>query len=324
MRRATRRGVWMGLCLLAVAPAPAGVMLAYDVFEPEKGQEMVNLRVYLAPEAARLEAFSPMLRELAGEALDLPVLVYRADREVFWIVSNQDRSYFEVAKADVEGVRQSVEELANSMGAAEAAAGPGAGTSAQAEERHDPWAMSGFSRPGAQGAAGKTPEVTVRRRSETETVGDWTCRRYDGFADGEKAFELWTVDAKALDLAQEDFALLETMAASIQGVTAEQGAEFPQALKFHSVLWQDEAEGISGLPVKQVVYEEGQPVARIEARAIERQEFGKSVFAVPEGFKKSEDLLGNLVGMMLGIAMRQSMTGGQGMPGPGGGAMGGR
>jgi hypothetical protein len=129
------------------------------------------------------------------------------------------------------------------------------------------------------GAPAAAAPKTQYKRVGTDTVGKWTCDKYDGYEGEQKVSEVCTVDPKALGLAASDFEVTRQMAAFFQKMMPQMGA---QMFKIGSA----EDQGFSGIPVRQHMTVAGREVTT-EITEVSRQRFADSVFKVPEGYQKT-------------------------------------
>jgi hypothetical protein len=120
------------------------------------------------------------------------------------------------------------------------------------------------------------------KKAGTDKVGRWTCDKYEGTRNGEKASEICTVDPSAFGFAMGDFEI------------SKQFAEFfskmmPQGMDRLFTVGSSGPAGFSGIPVRSVSYGAGgKETSTMEMTDVSRQTFPDSLFAVPAGFQKRE------------------------------------
>jgi hypothetical protein len=133
-------------------------------------------------------------------------------------------------------------------------------------------------RGGAMGAP--TAPKTEYRKAGTDTVGKWTCDKYEGFQNNQKVSEVCTVDPKALGYSLTDFDVTRQMGAFFQKL-------MPQNADQMFAIGSADAQGFSGVPVRRIT-SFGPQQTVVELSEVSRQTFADSLFAVPEGFQKQQ------------------------------------
>lgn len=131
---------------------------------------------------------------------------------------------------------------------------------------------------GRGGAAAATK--TVYKRAGTDTVGKWTCDKYEGFDGATKTQEVCTVDPKALGFGATDFEVSKQMAEFFKKLVPQGSA---QMFSIGTV----ESQGYSGVPVRHMMIIAGRQVTT-EITEVTRQSFPDSAFQVPAGYEKTE------------------------------------
>jgi len=122
------------------------------------------------------------------------------------------------------------------------------------------------------------PVKITYRKVGTDTVGAWTCERYDGYPDGQKVAELCTVDPTVLGFLPEDFEVSKKLGEFFKRL-------MPQNADNVFRLGNAEDQGFSGVPVKRV-FTVGQRQTVTELTRVTREPFPASTFTVPEGFQR--------------------------------------
>jgi len=126
------------------------------------------------------------------------------------------------------------------------------------------------------GAAAKTEY----RRAGTSKVSKWTCDVYEGYQNNAKTGEVCTVSASALGFTATDFEVSGQLATFMRGLIP-QGAD--QVFQTGRV----QEQGYEGVPVRRVTTIAGREVVT-ELTSVARQTFPDSVFAIPDGFTKTQ------------------------------------
>src|SRR5262245_38041961 len=146
-------------------------------------------------EATRMRAESTTMR---GER---QVVIFDGTKQVLTIIDPGKKTYSELTRADVDQLGSQMSEAMAQMQKQLATLPP--------EQRAQMEAMI----KGRMGGAGIPGSSKIEyRKTGTDTVGKWTCDKYEGYEDGRKTSEVCTVDAKTLGFAESDFAVSKQMA----------------------------------------------------------------------------------------------------------------
>ena len=132
--------------------------------------------------------------------------------------------------------------------------------------------MPGRGTPGGAAA----PAKTTYRKAGTDTVGKWTCDKYEGFQDDKKVSELCTVDPKVLGFTAADFQVTKPLAEFF-------GKLMPQGAERVFAIGTPEQQGYSGVPVRHVTIN-GDSRTTSELVDVKRESFPASTFEVPAGY----------------------------------------
>jgi len=232
-----------------------------------------------APKTNQIQIEQHRMRaEIAGPGGAAQSMVFDGVRQVMMMIDDDHKTYSEITQADVDAIGQQMSAAMAQMEAATKNMTP--------EQRAQMDAM--MKRAGGAGramAGAATPAKTVYHKTGTDTVGKWTCDKYEGTRDGQKVQELCTVDPKAFGLTLADFAVSQDMAAFFQKMIPPGMARtMPSAAEmFH--IGTPEEQGFSGVPVRTITYSSGQTVTH-EITDVHRQAFPDSTFQAPAGYQK--------------------------------------
>jgi hypothetical protein len=203
---------------------------------------------------------SRMRAEMAGQDGGKTVVVFDGNRQVLDLVNVAQKTYNEMTKQDAEalgGMMAQVQaQLANLPPAQRA----------QIEA-----AMKGR---GGLGGATKTEY----RKAGTETVGKWTCDKYEAYENGQKTSEICTVDPKTLGFTAADFAVTRKLMEFI-------GSFLPNIANQMFSVGDTASQGYSGIPVKSTRTIAGQQ-ATTELTDITRGDIPEANFQVPADYQK--------------------------------------
>jgi hypothetical protein len=215
-----------------------------------------------------------MRSDIAGPMGEKMATIFDSSKQVMWIVNYDTKSYMEMTKADIDrtgaqvnaAMSQLEEQLKNMPPAQRAQVeammrGRGVGAAA--------------GRGIGRGAAARAQY----RKSGTDTVGRWTCDKYDGYQNEQKVSELCTVDPKVLNLTPADLEITRQLASFFENL-------MPQVASSLFRIGSDD-QGFSGVPVRSVNGIGGRQTV-VELKDVTRQTFADSTFAVPTGFQKQQ------------------------------------
>ena len=210
-----------------------------------------------------------MRAEMAGPTGAKQVVVFDGAAQVMRMIDVEKKSYSEMTKADVEQMGGQMSAAMAQMEEAMKKMSP--------EQRAQMEAMMK-----GRGAAMGAPAApkTDYRKAGTDTVGKWTCDKYEGFQNNQKVAEVCTVDPTVLGFAMADFDVTRQMVAFFQKL-------MPQSANQIFSIGNDDAQGFKGVPVRRIT-SFGPDQTVVELTDVTRQAFADSVFAVPEGYQKTQ------------------------------------
>jgi hypothetical protein len=239
------------LCLvfLMIAGAWAGVTLVNSSQSlKEKGTPRTHT-IYLDKNMARME--------LNGEE---KYFIYRADKNLFWIVDKVKKSYIEMTRTEIETLSSSMTDAIAMMQSQLKNLSP--------DQRKK---IEELLRTQMQ------PPITYKQTAGGEIVNGWTCNKYSGTLNGLAQSEIWTADPVALDIPAEEYAVLKDMASLFQKFAGNLKGFLPVP---------DEKGVLSGMPVRTVIFLGGQPDWESDLMETKKGDFVPSLFEVPAGMMK--------------------------------------
>lgn len=248
------------LCLAITAPLWAGVLMTTVDQRADNPDNQSTSKLYLDKDRLRME--------MTGKD-ENKLVIYRQDKDLFWIISEKDKTYTEFTKADMDRMQQQME-----------------GASKQMEEamKNMPLEQRAMMEGRMKGMTSHAASKEVYKKvASGQKVGQWTCAQYEGDTEGTKASDVWTTDPKSLGLTKEDFDVLKDMSKFWEGM-AKGGSKLFKI---------DEAEKdtlghFSGVPVKTVYYSDGKVSHTNELKSIERKNLDASLFELPADYTKQE------------------------------------
>jgi hypothetical protein len=249
--------VLVALCLLATPlAADAGVLIVEKT--TVAGGAPQTHQIQIDKDAMRVE------HEVGpGEK---GAVVFDGAKQLLWIVNYDKKSYTEMTKADVDRMGQQ-------MGDATARVQEQLRNLPPDQRAQVEAMMKSRGMPGV-----KAGPRTTYRKVGTDTVGRWTCDRYEGYLEAQKTSELCTVDPKVLGLTAADFDVARKLADYFRQLMPNQAESMFR-------VGQGDEQGFSGVPVRRVVLAGSRP-STSEMTEVSRQTFAPSTFEVPAGFRK--------------------------------------
>lgn len=237
----------LGLVLAPAASVRAGVVIESTDQGPG-GSAPTRSKALVGADRVRVEA-------------DGRVMIWRADKQVLWVLDPEERSYLEMTK-------QGMGAMADAMKQAQAAM-------ADLPPEQRAMVESMMRQGGGAPAAPKDP-IAWTPNGAADTVGGRACVGYDGKRGGKLEQTICAAPFAALGFSESDFGALEQLAEFMKGLTG------PMAQ--HQVQGLPDAD-VPGLPVRAVIKGAGgdhvHEVVRLEKVAVE-----PSQFEVPAGFTK--------------------------------------
>ena len=255
--KSTVRNVWLAVAVGLVAAqawAADGVLLVQKV--TSSGGTTTTHQIQIEPHRMRMDT--------GGAVASTQSVIFDGTKQVMYMVNDANKTYRELTKADVDAV-------GNQVNAAMAQMSPE--MRARIQE-----AMRG------RGAAMAGPAKIEFKKTGTGTVGKWSCDKYDGYSNGEKAIEVCTVDPKVLGFGMQDFGVSKDFADFFAKLMPN------NALQAFTV-GTGGAQGYSGVPVQSIVTVNGQTITS-EVTDVKRQSFADSVFQPPAGYTKQDSPFG--------------------------------
>ncbi|MEO6236491.1 MAG: DUF4412 domain-containing protein [Vicinamibacterales bacterium] len=218
-----------------------------------------------AAQTSQVQIDGSRMRAESGPDGARQIVMFDGKREVLTLLDTAKRTYTELTKADLDALGGQRDAAMSQMQQQLKNLPP--------ERRARVEAMMK-----GRGAAPAAPKMTYRKTG-TDTVGRWTCVKYEGYAGTEKRSDVCTVDAKVLGLSAADFAVTEQMAAFFRKMV-------PGAASQALTIGTAEEQGFSGVPVRQAITIGGRQVTT-EITEVTRMPIADAVFQVPAGYEKT-------------------------------------
>ena len=207
--------------------------------------------------------------EMAGEE-ENQTIIFRGDKNVFWVLNAAEKSYFEMTQDDIVKLKAQMEKMQAMMKEQMKNMPP--------EQRKMMEEMMPSGMPGE-----KKEKATFTKKESGVKVGKWTTTHYVGTRDGKTVEELWTVGWSDVGFNRNDFTVMSKMADFFSALSQE-ATDF---MKVGSEEWEKEM-GISGMPVQWVDHLSGGTVSKGSVQEITQKSLEGSLFDLPSGYKKDQ------------------------------------
>jgi hypothetical protein len=210
-----------------------------------------------------------MRAESSGATGGQMVVVFDGTKQVLTMIDTDKKTYSEMTEADVEKLGAQMSGAMAQMQQQMASMPP--------EQRAQIEAM--MKGRGMGPAMGGAPKIQYRKTG-ADTVGKWTCDKYEGYDGDQKVSEVCTVDPKVLGFAASDFEVSKQMAAFFKKM-------MPQMAEQTFTIGSAGDQGFSGVPVRQTTTVMGRQVTN-EITEVSRQTFPDAIFQAPAGYQKTD------------------------------------
>jgi len=207
-----------------------------------------------------------MRAETSGPRGEKQIVIFDGARQVLMMIDDQSKTYTELTKADADRLAVQMSDAMAQIQKQLAGLPP--------EQRAQ---IEGMMK-GRMGAAGGAAPKTVYKKAGTDTVGKWTCTKYEGYEGESRTSEVCTVEPKALGLTDADFAVTRQFVEFFKKVIP---AMASQAFAIGTV----EQHGFSGVPVKRTTTVMGRQTTT-EITEVSRKAFADASYAAPAGYQK--------------------------------------
>ncbi len=228
----------------------------------EKSKQMnvdMETTIYIDKDRLRME--------ISGTE-DKQVIIFRGDKNVFWIINMDEESYTEMTQEDMQKLKAKMDDMQKMM------------TEQMKNMPEEQRKMMEQMMP--SGMSGKKAAKTIyKKKASGQKVGKWSCDHYEGFKDGKKDSDMWTASWDQIGIQRGDVSAFNKMAEFFEAISQD-AIDF---MKIGSEEWEIE-QGISGVPVKWIDYIDGKENSLGEMKEILKQDLKDSMFELPSGFEK--------------------------------------
>lgn len=238
-------------------PLFADTVLTTEQQSPE-GTPTGSSTVQLSSHATRMDATH------GGRKSDI---IFRADKNLLWMIDPDARTYREMTQADMAATAKQVNSAMEEMKKQMAEMPP--------EQRAMMEKMMG--KMGAMGTETQAP-VEFRKVASGEKVGSWVTDKYEATRNGQKVAEMWVAPLSAVKIKPEEMQVMEALTKFFE----EGLKQFMPGIAMPST----PGGAKNGIPVKTVQYSNGAPSGITVVKTIETKELPPKTFEIPDGFQK--------------------------------------
>jgi len=207
--------------------------------------------------------------EMSGDE-EYQTVIFRGDKNVFWVINKEKKSYFEMTQDDIVKLKSQMENMQKMM------------MEQMKNMPEEQRKMMEEMMPSNMSAEKKEKPVYTKKGGGVK-VGKWTTTHYEGTTKGKKSSEMWTADWSQVGFDRIDFQVMTKMGDFFSALSQE-ASDF---MKVGSEDWEKEM-GISGMPVRWVDYLEGGATSEGTVQDISQKNLEASLFELPAGFKKDQ------------------------------------
>lgn len=251
------------LNLLLTAAASSGVLLVSTVESPDEPGQTMEQRAMVGQNAMRVE-----LKTVQGDA----VAIFRQDKDLFWLIEQDEGSYVEMTRADLIKLRQQMDQALQMM---------------QEQMKNLPPEQRAMMESMMKSKMPDRPqEPTYKKIASGVKVHSWICDQYEGSVNGLKKQDIWTVAWKTLKMDPEEFEVMRAMGDFFKEIAPQEAGFFQVGSA--EVQGETASGEFSGLPVKMISYTEDQPEFKMELINVEKTTFPPQIFELPDGLQKKD------------------------------------
>jgi len=204
------------------------------------------------------------------------VTIYRADKNLIWILDEEHKTYMELDKQTMHMMVAKLDEAMDQMDKALEQLSP--------EQRKAAEEIVKGKAPAAAEAA--APSIEFKSTGAKQTINGHPCTRYDCNIDGKKTSEVWVTSWGEAGVTQETLAVFKNLAGFFDQ-TLESSPLLREQMN-QSVAMLGEIEKLKGFPILVRTFEDGKATQETLFKSIEPQKVDPSLYEVPAGFTQKQ------------------------------------
>jgi hypothetical protein len=253
--------VFLAILFLLSVSTKAGVIV--KMTDESKGMNMKHeSTMYIEKDRLRMDQ--------SGEGQN-HVIIFRGDKNVFWTIDHDKKSYFEMTQDDVRKMKAKMDDMQKMMMEQM--------KNMPAEQRKMMEQMMPSSVPTKEKVKTK-----YQKKASGVKIGKWNCTHYLGYKEDEISEEIWVADWKQIGVDKSELKVLNNMGKFFEALSQE-AADF---FEVGSEEWEKEL-GMSGAPVRSIHYMDGKPAGQSDIKEVTRRDLKSSLFELPAGYSKGEN-----------------------------------
>lgn len=248
------------VALLAPAHAIAGFVLLGEMTNADAPKAKQKTETYLEGQAVRLKVDGPT-RPM--------VMVYRADRQVLWVIDESQKSYQEIGRKEIDAMGKAFAQIEAQL------------KQLPPEQRR---AMEQMMKKQGMGGASEG-ELVWKKVKDGVKVGRFTTEQHAGHQGKAKKYEIWTTSPQALGIGN-DAAPMKKMLEFTKSLTDKLPAPWRGAIASTQQTLANRMFSDKGVAVQVAAYEGAKQQSGWRLLSVEKKKLPGSLFEPPKGFKK--------------------------------------
>jgi len=255
----------LSLLTLCIIFSALSVQAGIIIKSTEKSQKMnIDMATTMYVEKDRLRM------EMSGSE-DKQVIIFRGDKNMFWVINKDKNSYTEMTQDDMKKLKEQMDNMQKMM---------------EEQMKNLPEEQRKMMEQMMPSGMGNTKVVKTdyKKKASGQQVGKWTCDQYEGFKEGKKTSEMWTASWDQIGIQREDVSGFKKMVEFFEVISQ----DAMEIMKVGSEEWELE-QGISGIPVKWTDFMDGQQSSQGEMKEIIKKDLDSSLFELPSGLEKEDN-----------------------------------
>lgn len=217
--------------------------------------------MYLEKDRLRMEAMGDEQKQ---------IIIFRGDKNVFWTINPEEKSYFEMTQADIQKMKAQMEKTKQMM------------MEQMKNMPEEQKKMMEEMMPSNMNMS-ETVKTTYSKQSSGVKVGKWNCTHFIGSKNGKKSEEIWVADWDQIGVSKNDLSVLQKMGEFFQALSQEASDFF----EFGTEAWEKQI-GMSGAPMRSVHYMDGKISEQSEVTDVTKKDLDSSMFELPAGYSKED------------------------------------
>ncbi|TKJ37959.1 hypothetical protein CEE37_13435 [candidate division LCP-89 bacterium B3_LCP] len=252
------------ILLILACTCSAGVLIVSKTGAPNESEsEKSQQRAYLQSKGMRMEF---------EDGDEVHVAIFRADKDLLWVIDKDNGSYFEMTREDLQKLKKQLDAMFKELDEQMQSMPPA--------QRDMMMQMMGDKIPT------KEPEMSFKKIASSVKVLSWVCDHYEGYADGKKKAEFWTVNFDKVGIDKDEFKVLQDMGEFFSEIIPNQSSFFGM---FTGESAGGDKQGMDfGLPVKIETFGDNGKEYSTNITEVTKHDCPASLFDLPKGLKKDE------------------------------------